>query len=219
MDPIKEAFRKAKQDIFLLQSQIQDLKNDIKEIKRTLQTQTQHQTHNSLIQTHTGIPTHIASPEVPKYPNSYVSTGNEGVQTDRQTNRQTDRHIQKFAQTPPSHNEIDHLDNVSEVLNSLDSLKKEVRYKFKKLTSQEMLIFSTIYQLEEEGHPVDYKIISSKIGLSESSIRDYVQKIIKKGIPVDKTKQDNKKILLSIRPDLKKIASLQTIIQLRALKI
>jgi len=78
-----------------------------------------------------------------------------------------------------------------------------------------MLIFSTVYQLEEEGFIVDYPLVASKTNLSESSIRDYTQRIIAKGFPVIKEKINNKRIILHISPELKKIASLNTIITLR----
>jgi DNA-binding transcriptional regulator LsrR (DeoR family) len=60
-------------------------------------------------------------------------------------------------------------------------------------------------------------LISQKLGLSESSIRDYTHKIIKKGVPLIKIKENNKKVTLSVAQDLKKIASLQTILALRNL--
>jgi predicted transcriptional regulator len=106
---------------------------------------------------------------------------------------------------------------VSETLSQLDDLKKAIRQQFKVLTNQEMLVFSTLYQLEEQGFTVDYSLISQKLSLSESSIRDYILRIIKKGIPIQKTKENNKKVFLSISSDLKNIASLSTIIQLREL--
>ena len=108
-------------------------------------------------------------------------------------------------------------DNAVEILESLDNIKKEIRLKFKRLTEQEILVFSTLYQLEEENGYTDYKTISDRINLSESSIRDYIGRLIKKGIPVDKTKVNNKTIHLSISKNLKKIASLHTILQLREL--
>ena len=80
-----------------------------------------------------------------------------------------------------------------------------------------MLVFSTIYQLEEEKGYTDYKSISNKLNLTESSIRDYIGKLIKKGIPIDKNKVNNKNIQVSISDNLKKIASLQTILHLRDL--
>jgi len=79
------------------------------------------------------------------------------------------------------------------------------------------LVFSTIYQLEEENGFADYKSISEKINLTESSVRDYVSRIIKKGISVEKKKLNNKNIQLIISNNLKKIASLPTILQLRDL--
>ena len=209
MDPIKEAFNRAKSDILSLKEAISDIKSDITDIKRTLDRQTDrqtNQTHSTIVEKQTPIQPPIQS-------NSTISIGNDGVQTDRQTDRQTDTNTQKFAQD----DKITHIQDVSQVLDSLDSLKKEIRSKFKHLTSQEMLVFSQIYQLEDQGLTVDYSLISQKITLSESSVRDYVQKLIKKGIPILKTKQYNKRIILSIHEDLRKIASLNTILQLRAI--
>jgi hypothetical protein len=102
-------------------------------------------------------------------------------------------------------------------LATLDDLKKEVRIKFKRLTDQEMLVYSTIYQLEESGFVVDYALIAQKTGLTEISIRDYIRKILSKDVPLIKSKEQNKKVILSIPSDLKKIASLSTINQLRNL--
>ena len=44
-----------------------------------------------------------------------------------------------------------------------------------------MLVFSTIYTYEDQKYEnINYKLISDKLNLSESSIRDYVNKLIKK---------------------------------------
>ncbi len=80
-----------------------------------------------------------------------------------------------------------------------------------------MQVFSLLYNLEESGIVVDYKILAEKLNLSESSIRDYIGKIHKKGIPVVKEKLNNKRVFLHISPELKKIASLNTILKLREL--
>ncbi|MCH7567826.1 MAG: hypothetical protein IIA87_00220 [Nanoarchaeota archaeon] len=210
MDPIKDAFEKVKQDMDFLFLELQEIKRTLKELKNT-------PTHQQITPTHPNTSTDNSYLEAFSTGNKGVSTGNQGVPTDRQTNQQTDRHIQKFVLNQEKIHRIDRLEHVSEILDSLDELKKEVRFKFKRLTSQEMVIFSTIYQLEEQGLIVDYSLISEKLKLSESSIRDYIGRIMKKGIPLDKIKQNNKKIILSIPQDLKKIASLQTIIQLRGL--
>ena len=210
MDLIKEAFKNVKEDMdFLFQ--------ELQEIKRTLSEITTQITKNSpnLEENTTIINKFLKNP--PSNPLksqiSLISTGNQGVPTNQQTNQQTNQH----PSISHGNSEITNIRKVSEILNTLDELKKEVRVKFKKLTTQEMLIFSTIYQLEEEGFLVDYSSISKKLNLSEASIRDYVRKITKKGIPLNKLKENNKKIVFSIPSDLKKIASLNTIIQLREL--
>ena len=93
--------------------------------------------------------------------------------------------------------------------------KKNIRIQFKRLTGQEILVFSKIYELDEEFGYTDYKTLSQHLSLSESSIRDYVSRLVKKDIPVEKVKVNNKTVLLKISDNLKKLASLQTILQLR----
>ena len=124
------------------------------------------------------------------------STGNEGVPTDKQTNQQTNQQTEKT-----------YFGDALEILNSLDNLKKEIRNKFKRITDQEFLVFSTIYQIAEETGYADYKSLSQKLNLTESSIRDYVGRLIKKGIPVEKTKINNKMIQLSVSEKLKENCS------------
>lgn len=156
--------------------------------------------------------------------NQQISIGNEGVKTDKQTDKQTDKetnissHNQNFCKNPIKNNtQEDYINSASDILDSLDSIKKEIRLKFRRLTDQEMLVFSTIYQQEDEFGYSDYKLISRKLSLTESSIRDYVRRLINKGIPIDKNKINNKEIQLFISPNLKKIASLDTILSLKSI--
>ena len=123
-----------------------------------------------------------------------------------QTNRQTDKQTENTS-----------IKSALEILNSLDSLKKEIRLKFKQLTDQEMIIFSAVYQFDEENGFSDYKSLSQRLNLTESSIRDYIGRLIKKGIPVEKTKLNNKNIRLTLSKNLKNVVSLSTILQLRGL--
>lgn len=226
MDEVKEAFLRVKEDIEFLYNEINSIKEELKSINLNLLTiksnrQTDKQTDNSTIQ-------HII-PTIPTHNPAYstdfkvlkpqilgISTGNEGVPTDKQTNRQTDQHMTNSSYNQEYNPRIP-IENALEVLNSLDSLKKEIRLKFKRLTDQEMSVFEVLYQLSEEDGFSDYKALSLKLNLTESSIRDYIGRLIKKGIPVEKTKINNKSIQLSISPDLKRIASLQSIIQLRSI--
>ncbi|MBU0466293.1 MAG: hypothetical protein KJ718_04370 [Nanoarchaeota archaeon] len=216
-EKIKQAFQKVKQDNLDLQSQISMLTREIQEIKRTL-TQTENQTDRHIIQTDRHIIQTVPQEEGGSKPqNSTISTRNKGVQTDRQTNRHTHRQTEKFALENPVQDPITKIGKVSEVISSLDALKKDLRKQFKQLTQQEMLVYSTTYQLTNEAIDVDYSLLSEKTGLSESSIRDYIRKIIKKNIPLEKTKENNKRIVLTIPPEFKRIASLDTITALRNL--
>ncbi len=232
MDYVKEAFQKVKQDMDSLREELNFLrkgltetresmvemceiirklgqKTEISPQKQDLDTSTHKQT-NPATSTH---PSTHDSPFKPLKPNNLsISTGNEGVSTDRQTDRQTD----KNTENPPK-NSQNSIDNAAEMLDSLDNIKKEIRLKFKRITEQELLVFSTIYQLDEEQGHADYREISERLKLTESSIRDYVGRLIKKGIPVEKKRINNKNITLNVSQNLKKIASLSTILQLRDL--
>ena len=215
-EKIKEAFARAKQDISFLANEIAEIKQEIHEIKLFLDdfsssTLRHINTTDNVASTHnTTVPQEVGGL---KTPNLGISIGNQGASTDRQTDRQTDNSTHNLNISSIETN----IQEASEILDSLDALKKEIRLKFKRITQQEMLVFSTIYQLEEQGIDPNYKGIALKLGLSESSIRDYVQRMINKGIPIKKHKINNKKLILSISSELKKIASLSTIIKLREL--
>ena len=208
MDPIKEAFSKIKGDINYLKNEIYELKVVINEIQTTqthniadLPQQTDNQTHNQPI--YSGYSQ-----------NTGISIGNEGVPTDRQTDTQTDQQTPNYAQITHKTD----FKQANEMLSTLDDIKKEIRLKFKRLTPQEMLVFSTLYALEEQNtEEITYRTLAEQLQLSESSIRDYINKLTKKGVPIDKIRQNNKTILLKISQDLKNIATLATIQDLRAL--
>ena len=109
------------------------------------------------------------------------------------------------------------MEEVSNIIDSLDAIKRNLRRQFKQLTEQEFLVFSTLYQFDDshQHEVIDYTILATTLNLTESSIRDYISRLIKKGISIEKTKINNKKVHLSISPNLKKIATLSTIMSLR----
>jgi DNA-binding MarR family transcriptional regulator/regulator of replication initiation timing len=239
-DNVKDAFERVKTDITSLRSEFDSLKNALIESRNQLidlcsilqnmhkrlekientekvekQAKTQIPTQDT---PNPATPTHNPTDNLPFKPLKDgflgISTGNGGVPTDRQTHQQTDNPAQNPLQTPQKQPNVE---DVTKILDSLDTIKKEIRLKFRRLTDQEMLIFSTIYQIEQESGFSDYKTIAERIKLTESSVRDYVGRLIKKGIPIIKTTINNKTINLTISDNLKKIASLSTIIQLRDL--
>lgn len=173
------------------------------------------------------------------------SIGNRGVSTDRQTDQQTDTSTGNRGVIPskgfrentqnlnlssipsnltpfslssvPQSKEVRTILPTTLLLDQLDSLKKEIRLKVKRLTPQEMLVLSSIYQLEDQGYLVDYPLLSSKLSLSQSSIRDYIQRIINKGFSLSKEKVNNKQVILHITDEFRQLVSLDTLIKLREL--
>jgi len=224
MDKIKEAFHKIKQDIDGLKGEMFFLKEYLVEIKEEIRNLNlkidENPNHENQTDRHTNqTDRHIIPTQEPAFKAlnnqiSMISTRNVGVPTDRQTDRQTDRHRNLLNENVLNKQKNEEIHDIIKILDSLDNVKKGIRLKFKKLTEKEFLVFSTVYQLEG-SMDVDYKILSEKLDLSESSIRDYIGKLIKKGIPIDKVKLNNKNIKLSISEDLKKIVTLPTILQLR----
>jgi len=223
-DQIRSAFTNVRQDIDFLTNEISQIKHQINEIKQFLDDFSSstlrhiNATHPATSTHNTTVPQEI---EGLKYPNLASSIGNEGASTDRQTDTSTDTSTHNLLKIPKNQEnktiELD-IQKATNILDSLDALKKQIRLKFKRVTQQEMLVFSTIYQLEEQAQDiVTYKQIALKLGLSESSIRDYVQRMINKGISIKKHKINNKALILSISPELKRVATLSTIIKLREL--
>ena len=77
------------------------------------------------------------------------------------------------------------------------------------------LTFLTIYQLEEEQNcPVSYNDIALKMGLSESCIRAYSAFIIKRGLPVIRSRLNNKFTRLSISQEFRALGIKNRLISL-----
>jgi len=89
--------------------------------------------------------------------------------------------------------------------------KKEITKRFKSLTRKEFEIFSLIYSMQDAGQRIGYKNLAEKTGLAPSSVRDLINRLIIKGIPIEKEMLYNKEIVLRISDELKKIASLDAL--------
>ena len=230
MDEIKEAFNKVKieissleKEMFTLKESFFDLKEGIIEIGESLYYLTEKVEDLSLELNKTKEekfyiplnenPTENSFFKLGKGKISGISNGNDGVKTDRQIDRQTDKSYFLEEKKGELMNQ-NSFEEFSGLLDSLDELKKEIRLKFKRLTDQEMVVFSAIYQMGEEKGFSDYKSLSKRLSLTESSIRDYIRRLIFKGIPIEKKKLNNKEIQLFVSESLKKIASLSTILKL-----
>lgn len=103
----------------------------------------------------------------------------------------------------------------SHLQENVERLKKALQDSFKSLTKQEFVIFSTLYQMEEElKRPVSYSELAVRSNLTPNSMRDYMSKLINKKVPIIKEKHNNKQILLKIAPELRNIETLGSLIKL-----
>ena len=113
---------------------------------------------------------------------------------------------------PSENDQTDSLLGLTEVMNSL---KSDLKKRFKGLTKQEFYIFSVLYTLEKGQESVTYGDLASKTCLTSSSIRDYIQRIIRKGIPLLKEKLNNKVTILKIPQELRNLATLDNLMRIR----
>jgi hypothetical protein len=78
--------------------------------------------------------------------------------------------------------------------------------RFKDITNQEFMVFLTIYQLEEDlGRGVTYEELSSKLKLSTGCIRSYTSSIIRKQLPLEKRKINNRMVVLTIPQNFREL--------------
>ena len=134
------------------------------------------------------------------------SIGNKGVSTLRQQtdNKQTDTFDTFFGIKQPEEKP-----NLSSFVKGL---KQELRLRFKNLTKQEFYIFSLPYTLtEEKNRPITYKDIALRANISESSVRDYISRLINKKIPILKQRINNKSVVLKIPEELKHLETLDNL--------
>ncbi len=88
---------------------------------------------------------------------------------------------------------------------TFQGLKREIEETFDRLSKQELLTFLTIYQLEDDMNNVSYTDVAEKLKLSEGCIRTYISSLIRKGVPVEKKKFNNKLVLLSVPKEFREL--------------
>ena len=128
----------------------------------------------------------------PITPKINISTRNEGVQ---EPLAHTKHSIIEGNKTSVTENKDD--------LAQLSRIKDKLNLVFKKISRQELKTFLTIYQLEEDGVNPTYKAISESMGLSEHCIRAHVCSLMKKSAPIEKSKINNRLILIYVKKDFK----------------
>jgi hypothetical protein len=179
---IKDAFKRVKDNMVVLEGEIKANRDYI--IKQNEQILT-------LINELKSQKSQILALEAPKVPNSpelplknEVSSGNKGVSLD--------------GYSLPGYSLDGYSLNIQELQENLPLI-------LSKLSKQEFLTFLTIYQLEEEISKVTYDDVGKNLQITSGCVRTYVSGLIKKGLPVLKSKYNNKVIILSIPPEIRSL--------------
>ncbi len=173
VENVRNSFKKVKEDIENIENQIKSQKEDILSLKKEIK---DFFTVLSKLESKNDNKT------------EEISTGNEGVlnkQTNKQTVKQTNKQLNK--------------QNILDQTGEISKFQLNIEEYFRTLTKQELLVFLTIYQWEEElNRKIKFSDISSRLNLSESCIRGYIKRLLQKGMPLVRTKINNKIVLISL---------------------
>lgn len=199
-EKLREAFLKIKEEMNSLQHEIDEIKQYLQDLHAYL-TQSTPSTHTPAYPQHSS----TQSQEINRIkPQLSISTRNDGVPADSQQTFDTSN-IQENIQN--THKNL----NLRDMKKLINSLQQDLKTKFNSLSRQEFYIFSLIYNLDIQGQKPDYKTIAIMAGLTESSVRDYISRLIHRGIPIKKEKINNKQIIISIPEELKSLATLDSL--------
>jgi predicted transcriptional regulator len=188
-EKIRKAFSKIREDMDSFQNEINEIKQYLHDLHDYLKSSTHPQHFDTQTQEIKGIK-----------PQILISKGNEGVPADSQQTFDTSKTL-----------EIPKKLTLGQVKKIVNNLQQDLKFKFKNLSKQEFYIFSLVYNLDIQGQKPDYKTIAIRANLTESSVRDYISRLIHKGIPLKKEKINNKLIKISVPDELKNLATLDNL--------
>jgi len=124
-----------------------------------------------------------------------------------------------FKSSSGNHGAINDEQQLTTMINNdqqINNIKKDFEDQFRSLTDREFSIFMTIYQLEEDLQgPVSYYDVSKTLKVTETNIRIHVNSMLNKGIPLEKSRQYNRKVSLSIKKDLRDLNLASKLLKLR----
>ncbi|MEK6936499.1 MAG: hypothetical protein AABW58_00335 [Nanoarchaeota archaeon] len=192
-EKIKQSFLKVKEDMESLKTQLNEVKSLITEL---IKNQNSEQKLDSKPETTQEVPSEMSSTgnqgvytNIHSFIHSHMHSFNKHSaniqQTNMQTNPQINSHLAKQTQQFPK-------EWSQANLTDIDSM-------FLTLTKGEFLCFLTIFQLEEDlNRGVSYLELSRQLSLSEGCIRTYVSQMLKKAVPLQKIRLNNKLTLLLI---------------------
>ena len=184
-EKVKISFQKVKNDITHLEGELSQNKQVLDKILTTLE---ELKSKKSLL------------------PKEISSNGNEGVANSQRQPTANDRR-----QSPTM---VDNPQQPSTL--PLQALKESLDSAFRSLTSREFSVFMTLYSLDKEkGGNIAYSELSQQLNLSESTIRDFINILLRKNIPIQKERYFNKKVSLSIKEEFRKLDLYQNLLKLK----
>ncbi|MEM1535085.1 MAG: hypothetical protein QW199_01255 [Candidatus Pacearchaeota archaeon] len=129
-----------------------------------------------------------------------------------QQSQEQQEHLQSLG--PLQQQEQENKAELEKIEHMVNNYKKILARRFKSLTKKEFEIFVLIYSMQQAGLKISYKTLAEKTGLAPSSVRDLVNRLILKGIPIQKECYHSKEVFLSIPREILKISSLEALEQL-----
>jgi len=132
-----------------------------------------------------------------------ISIGNKGVINDQQQSSTINNNAKQQSSTEQ------HLKS------TLSKLSQTLTSAFQSLTDREFSVFTAIFELESSLPEVTYSDLAQKLGISEPTVRNMVNQLITKKMPLQKIRFFNRKVSLSIAKDLHDLNLLSKLIELR----
>ncbi len=142
----------------------------------------------------------------------YSSSGNKGVVNNLQQSTTVYNNDQ---QSSTMNDKQSTTQNTKTLRKDLEKINEALTFKFKSLTDRELSVFIAIHDIEMEKNEVSYADIANKLNVTEPTVRGNVNRLLQKGLPVEKERFFNKKASLYISKDFKNLNLLTKIIELR----
>ena len=208
---IKASFSKVKQDIQLVSNELIGLRQEVSEYKLKIQeissklTELTELLHNQKKEVSIGNEgvnqsiNHLINQSI-NHQSFNQSINHQEPETPQKEQFNEEKGVNQSFNQSINQSPINHLINQSIGLNALT---KDISKVFLSLSKQELKLFLTVYQLEDEEIESSYKQISIRMGLSEHCIRSHLSSLFKKNVPLTKKRTNNHTNLLSISKDFK----------------
>lgn len=234
-EKVRSSFEKVREDIRFLQEELFALKKELENLRVDIKTNfigksstgnegvpTNQQTNTSTVNTplfpvdgNPSMPSSTSVKNPAHFPTHLQQISQKTQQMSHRFQQITPEMVENMLKEQKAKEKEPQKGQIMDLAEVMDTLKSDLKKRFKSLTKQEFYIFSVLYTVEKSQESVTYSDLAAKTGLTSSSIRDYIQRIIRKGIPISKEKLNNKVTLLKIPPELRNLATLDNLLRIR----